>query len=101
MAGLVHFSNFLIPSEKYYKLQSCWITLYIIEILSVEKIFSACGKIMIDGQPVYCIGLIAAGANDISDTGWVHCIPGTVTMKVRSTLLSKAGKLSGFVRIWG
>ena len=31
---------------------------------------------MIDGQPVYCIGLIAAGANDISDTGWVHCTPG-------------------------
>ena len=56
---------------------------------------------MIDGQPVYCIGLIAAGTNNISDTGWVHCIPGTVTMKVRSTLLSKAGKLSGFLRIWG
>ena len=28
MVGFVHFSNFLIPSEKYYKLQSCWITLY-------------------------------------------------------------------------
>ena len=28
MVGSVHFSNFLIPSEKYYKLQSCWITLY-------------------------------------------------------------------------
>ena len=27
MVGFVHFSNFLIPSEKYYKLQSCWITL--------------------------------------------------------------------------
>ena len=25
MVGFVHFSNFLIPSEKYYKLQSCWI----------------------------------------------------------------------------
>ena len=29
MVGFVHFSNFLIPSEKYYKLQSCWITLSI------------------------------------------------------------------------
>ena len=29
MVGFVHFSNFLIPSEKYYKLQSCWITLYV------------------------------------------------------------------------
>ena len=28
MVGFVHFSNFLIPSEKYYNLQSCWITLY-------------------------------------------------------------------------
>ena len=28
MVGFVHFSNFLILSEKYYKLQSCWITLY-------------------------------------------------------------------------
>ena len=28
MVGLVHFSNFLIASEKYYKLQSYWITLY-------------------------------------------------------------------------
>ena len=27
MVWFVHFSNFLIPSEKYYKLQSCWITL--------------------------------------------------------------------------
>ena len=30
MVGFVHFSNFFIPSEKYYKLQSCWITLYYI-----------------------------------------------------------------------
>ena len=29
MVGFVHFSNFFIPSEKYYKLQSCWITLYL------------------------------------------------------------------------
>ena len=29
MVGFVHFSNFLIPSEKYYKLQFCWITLYL------------------------------------------------------------------------
>ena len=29
MVGFVHFSNFLIPSEKYYNLQSCWITLYL------------------------------------------------------------------------
>ena len=43
-----------------------------------EKIFSACGKLMIDGQSVYCIGLIAAGTNNISDTGWVHCTPGTL-----------------------
>ena len=28
MVGFVHFSNFLIPSEKYYNLQSYWITLY-------------------------------------------------------------------------
>ena len=28
MVGFVHFSNFFIPSEKYYKLQSCWITLH-------------------------------------------------------------------------
>ena len=28
MVGFVHFSNFLIPSEKYYNLQSFWITLY-------------------------------------------------------------------------
>ena len=28
MVGFVYFSNFLIPSEKYYNLQSCWITLY-------------------------------------------------------------------------
>ena len=28
-------------------------------------------------------------------------VPGTATMKVRSTSLSKAGKLSGFLRIWG
>ena len=28
MVGFVHFSNFFIPSEKYYKLQSCWIALY-------------------------------------------------------------------------
>ena len=28
MVGFVHFSNFLIPSEKYYNSQSCWITLY-------------------------------------------------------------------------
>ena len=28
MVGLLHFSNFFIPSEKYYNLQSCWITLY-------------------------------------------------------------------------
>ena len=28
MVGFVHFSNFLLPSEKYYNLQSCWITLY-------------------------------------------------------------------------
>ena len=27
MVGFVHFSNFLILSEKYYNLQSCWITL--------------------------------------------------------------------------
>ena len=56
---------------------------------------------MIDGQPVYCIGLIAAGANDISDTGWVHSSPGTATSKVRSTSFSKAVKLSVFLRIWG
>ena len=29
MVGFVHFSIFFIPSEKYYKLQSCWITLYL------------------------------------------------------------------------
>ena len=28
MVGFVLFSNFLIPSEKYHNLQSCWITLY-------------------------------------------------------------------------
>ena len=28
MVGFVHFSNFLIPSEKYYNSQSFWITLY-------------------------------------------------------------------------
>ena len=28
MVVFVHFSNYFIPSEKYYKLQSCWITLY-------------------------------------------------------------------------
>ena len=28
MVGFVHFSNFFIPSEEYYNLQSCWITLY-------------------------------------------------------------------------
>ena len=28
MVGFVHFSTFLIPSEKYFNLQSCWITLY-------------------------------------------------------------------------
>ena len=26
MVGFLHFSNILIPSEKYYNLQSCWIT---------------------------------------------------------------------------
>ena len=54
MVGFVHFSNFLIPSEKYYKLQSCWITLYFllhldyrklcqnIILCSVELIFKIC-----------------------------------------------------------
>ena len=32
MVGFVHFSNFLIPSEKYYNLQSCWITLYYLAV---------------------------------------------------------------------
>ena len=41
MVGLVHFSNFLILSEKYYKLQSCWITLYI-GGLSWETAENAC-----------------------------------------------------------
>ena len=40
MVGFVHFSNFFIPSEKYYKLQSCWITLY--QIFSVAT--SSCPK---------------------------------------------------------
>ena len=29
MVGFVHFSNLLIPSEKYYNSQSFWITLYL------------------------------------------------------------------------
>ena len=36
MVGFVHFSNFFIPSEKYYNLQSCWITLY---LNTTESIF--------------------------------------------------------------
>ena len=36
MVGFVHFSNFLIPSEKYYKLQSCWITLYKEETTTIK-----------------------------------------------------------------
>ena len=34
MAGFVHFSYFLIPSEKYYNSQSFWITLYLFARLS-------------------------------------------------------------------
>ena len=37
MVGFVHFSNFLIPSEKYYKLQSCWITLYFVSQAAMDK----------------------------------------------------------------
>ena len=38
MVGFVHFSNFFIPSEKYYKLQSCWITLYLLRsIVKAQK----------------------------------------------------------------
>ena len=35
MVGFVHFSNFLIPSEKDYNLQSCWISLYLGHILCI------------------------------------------------------------------
>ena len=38
MAGFVHFSNFLIPSEKYYNSQSFWITLYLYNrVMELEK----------------------------------------------------------------
>ena len=37
MVGFVHFSNFLIPSEKYYNSQSCWITLYQIHDSKVNE----------------------------------------------------------------
>ena len=32
MVGFVHFPIFFIPSEKYYNLQSCWITLYYLAV---------------------------------------------------------------------
>ena len=38
MVGFVHFSNFLIPSEKYYNLQSYWITLYTVVLHGYTRV---------------------------------------------------------------
>ena len=55
MAGFVHFSNFLIPSEKYYNSQSCWITLYVCAPMNGSSyIWSFLGRFL----PVKWVGIL-------------------------------------------